>query len=112
MSKGSKYRPDLSNLIGNRYTIWKLEDFSATQILREINFCHFETQETAILFWPFEQVWIVHFLGTFDIFKSETFPNIKIQNLQEPELISRKSRVVSKIAKFPYCGISTVKNPN
>ena len=32
------------------YTMWKFQDFSATQILRESNFGgHFEAQKTAIL---------------------------------------------------------------
>ena len=30
-------------------TVWKFQDFFATQILREINFGHFEAQKTAIL---------------------------------------------------------------
>ena len=30
-------------------TIWKFQDFSATQILREIDFSHFEAPKTAIL---------------------------------------------------------------
>ena len=39
------YTPGQSNW---EYTIWKFQDFSATQILREINFGHFEAQKTAI----------------------------------------------------------------
>ena len=31
------------------YTMWKFEDFSATQSFREINFGHFEAPKTAIL---------------------------------------------------------------
>ena len=31
-----------------RHTVWKFQDFSATQILREINFGHFEAPKTAI----------------------------------------------------------------
>jgi len=31
------------------YTMWKFQDFSATQILREIKFGHFEALKTAIL---------------------------------------------------------------
>ena len=30
------------------YTMWKFQDFFATQILREINFGHFEAPKTAI----------------------------------------------------------------
>ena len=29
--------------------MWKIQDFSAAQILREINFGHFDAQKTAIL---------------------------------------------------------------
>ena len=31
------------------FTVWKVQDFSASQILREINFGHFEVPRTAIL---------------------------------------------------------------
>ena len=31
-----------------KYSMWKFEDFSATQILRQINFGHFEATKTAI----------------------------------------------------------------
>ena len=37
--KLNAYRPGKSKW---EYTMWKLQDFSATQILREINFGHFE----------------------------------------------------------------------
>ena len=41
---------DLGSLIGNlHFTIWKFQVFSATQILLEINFGHFEAPKTAIL---------------------------------------------------------------
>jgi len=40
------YRPGQPNW---EYTMWKFQDFSATQILREINFGCFEAQKTAIL---------------------------------------------------------------
>ena len=60
--------------------MWKILDFSPTQILREINFGHFEAQKTAIL-----SIWAAlsfEFLDTFDIFKCENFPKIKIQRLK------------------------------
>ena len=56
------------------------EFFSATQILREINFCYSEAQKIAVL-----TIWAAlnfEFMETFDIFKSEIFPIIKIQSLQ------------------------------
>ena len=40
------YRPGQPNW---ENTMWKFQDFSATQILREINFGHFEAPKTAIL---------------------------------------------------------------
>ena len=40
------YRPGQPNW---EYTMWKFQDFSATQILREINFGHFEGPKIAIL---------------------------------------------------------------
>ena len=39
--------PDL--LVSFEYTVWKFEEFSANQILREINFGHLEAPRTAIL---------------------------------------------------------------
>ena len=54
--------------------MWKFQNISATQILREINFGYLETPKTAILTnWAnvnFE------FLATLDIFKCEIFPKI------------------------------------
>ena len=40
------YRPGQPNW---EYTKWKFQQFSATQIFREINFGHFEAPKTAIL---------------------------------------------------------------
>ena len=52
------------------------QDFSAIQILREINFGHFEGPKSAIL-----TIWAalnIEFLETFNIFRCEIFPIIKI----------------------------------
>ena len=60
--------------------MWKFQDISATQILREINFGQFEAPKTTIL-----TIWAAlnfEFLGTLDIFKIEIFPKIKIHSLQ------------------------------
>ena len=62
--------------LGWEYTMWNFQDFSANQILREINFGHFEAPKTAIL-----TIWVAmnfKFLGTYDIFKCEIF--LKNQN--------------------------------
>ena len=40
---------DLGSLIGNTLCKWKFKDFSAPQILREINFGVFEATKTVIL---------------------------------------------------------------
>ena len=42
----ARYRPGQANW---EYIIWKFQDYSNTQILREINFGHFEAPKTAIL---------------------------------------------------------------
>ena len=55
-------------------TMLKFQEFTAYQILRELNFGHFEAQK--LPFWPFEY------------------------------------QSARKIARFPHCKISTVKNPN
>ena len=49
--------------------MWKFQDFFATQILREINFGHFEAPKTAIL-----TIWAdmnLELVDIFDIFKCE-----------------------------------------
>ena len=55
--------------------MWKFQDFSAIQILREINFGHFEASKTVSM----TILTAVKFelLGTLDIFKSEIFPKPK-----------------------------------
>ena len=60
--------------------MWISQDFSATQILREINFGHLKAPKTAIL--TFSAALNYAFLGAFDIFKCDIFPTIKIQNCQ------------------------------
>ena len=70
------YRPGQPNW---EYTMRKLQDFSGTRILREINFGHFEAPKTAIL-----TIWAAvnfEFLGTIDISKCEIFLKIKIDSL-------------------------------
>ena len=53
------------------YTVCKYKNFSDTQILREINFGHFEAPKNVILI-----IWAApnfEFLQTFDIFKCAIF---------------------------------------
>ena len=61
-------------------TMWKFQDFSATQILCEINFGHVVAPKTAILIIRADLNF--EFLGRFDIFKCDIFLKIKIQSLQ------------------------------
>ena len=61
------------------YTVWKLR-FSATQILREINFGHSKSLETAFL--TFFAVQYFDLLRIFNIFKGRLLPKIEIQSLQ------------------------------
>ena len=53
------------------YTMWKFQDFSATQVLGEINFGDIKGPKTAIL--TTYAVLNFEFLATFDIFKCEFF---------------------------------------
>ena len=56
-------------------TVWKLQDFSVTQILREINFGHVEHTKTAIL-----NIWAalnLKFLDIFDFVKCEIPKNLE-----------------------------------
>ena len=60
--------------------MWKFQDFSATQILREINVGHFEAPKTAIL-----TIWAAlnfEFVDIFDIFKREIAKKSKIRAAQ------------------------------
>ena len=58
----------------------KVKNFSATQILREINFGHFEAPKTVIL--TTRAALNFEFLGSFDIFKREMFLKVKNQSFQ------------------------------
>ena len=51
------------------YTVWKFQEFSATQILCEINFDNLEAPKTAIL--TISAALNFELLGTFAIFKCE-----------------------------------------
>ena len=62
-----KYRPGQPNM---EYTMWKFLDFSAPQILRELNFGHFRSLKTDIL--TIKQNLNCRFLDIFEIFKYET----------------------------------------
>ena len=65
----------------------KFQDFSATKILRAINFGHLKIPKTAL--WLFEVLWILNIWIFFDIHKCE-FP--------------KKSKFnVSKIVKMTVC---------
>ena len=72
-----KYRPGQPNW---EHTMWKFLNFSATQILHEINFGHFEAPKSAIL--AVSAALNFEFLEYFDIFKCEIFPKVKVQSLQ------------------------------
>ena len=77
----------LSSRIYTKISIWrnfeighmKFQDFSATQILREINFWSFWIPKAAFL----TILAVLHFeiLALFDIFKCEIFLKINIQSL-------------------------------
>ena len=55
--------------------MWKFQDFSATQILREINVGHFEPPKIAIL--TISAALNFEFLYIFDIFKRKIQKKIK-----------------------------------
>ena len=69
--------------------MWKFQFYSATQILREINFDHFEAPETVIL-----TIWAAlnfEFLGISDTYilsSVKVFPKFKIQSLQIVKMCS------------------------
>ena len=59
--------------------MWKLQDFSVIQILREIDANHFEAPKTANL-----TLWVAlnfEFMGIFDTLKCEIIRKTKIQTL-------------------------------
>ena len=66
------YRPGQPNC-----TMWKFQDFSATQILREIN------QLQKLAFWPYEKLWILNFcifliISSVKLPKNQKFKAFKI----------------------------------
>ena len=87
-------------------TMWKFQDFSATQILREINFGYLKPQRTAILTIPaavnFEFLGILAF-STVKFPKSQNSKLPKLVKWQlltywnQPRLISRKIRGAGKL---------------
>ena len=70
------YRPRQPNW---KYTMWKFQDFSDTQIIREINFGHFKGPKIAIL--TISALLNFTSLGTHEILMCEIFQKIKIQGL-------------------------------
>ena len=61
--------------------MWKFQDFTVTQILRELNMAMFKPQKSAIL--SILAAGNFGFIGIFDIFKCENYQKIKIQSLQK-----------------------------
>ena len=58
--------------------MWKLQDFSTTQILREINFGCVEATKTAILtIWEAVKLEFLDILDIFNFFKREIPKNAK-----------------------------------
>ena len=112
------YKPGQPNW---ELTMWKFQDFSTTQILREINFGHFEAQKTAI--WTIWAALDFEFLGTLTLsnvkfFQKSKFEASKIVKTEVFDLLKsakidftqNQSRRV--IAKFQHCGWFTDKIPN
>ena len=60
-------------------TVWKIQYFSTTQLLCEINFGHFEASKTTFLI--ISAVLEIEFLGILDIFRCKILTKIKINNL-------------------------------
>ena len=65
--------------------MWKFQDFSATQILREINFGHLEAPKIAIL--TISALLNFTSLGTHEFFMCGIFQKIKIQGLQNYQTV-------------------------
>ena len=69
---------NIQKFLGLFFTIWKFQDFSASQILCEINNVNLKPQKLTILPWA---VLNFEFLDAFDILKCEIFPTIEIRSL-------------------------------
>ena len=92
-----------------------MHDSSATQILHEINFGHFQNAKSKIAILTILQFWILNF-WEFLSFSSVHFP--KKSNLKAPKIVKMvvfdllKSTKIDftwnhngrKISKFPHCG--------
>ena len=75
--------------------MWKFQDFSATQILLEINFGNFEALKTAIL--TISAALNFESLGNFDIFKRV----LKIK-IEASKIVKMAVFVVLKSAKIDF----------
>ena len=64
---------------GKSFTVWKFQDFSVIQVLREINFGESRSSKTAV-FTGFGLLIFVH-LVDFSLRKLQKFIKIKIQTL-------------------------------
>ena len=107
------YRPGQPNW---ENTMWKFQDFSATQILREIDFGHFEAPKPSILI---NRAAInFGFLGIFGVFKGKMFLKSKFKAytmtvfdiLNSAKTISRKIKMAGKLLNFHSVEFP-VKNP-
>ena len=94
----------------SNFTMRTFQEFSATQMLREINFGHSEAPKKLPL-WPYDQVWFLNF-WIFLTFLSVKFPisqNSKPPKLLkwqflalwiQPKLISRQISMAGKLLNF------------
>ena len=89
------------------YTMLKLQDFSATRILREITFGHFEAPKTAIALWLFERLCILNF-WIFLTFSRVKFP--RYQNSKPPKLLKWQFWTLWAQPKLTSCKIRVAEN--
>ena len=96
------YRPGQPNW---KYIIWKFQEFSAIQLLREIDFDHFEGPKTAILtiwatpnfnFWEF----LTLFTKKKKIIASKIVKIVVFDLPKSDKIISQKIRMAEKLLHF------------
>ena len=75
-------------------TVWKLQDFSATQILREIKFSNFGVSKIAILPYLVAQ--------NLDIFEFLALSNVLIFTKNQNRASKMANIVVIELLKLPY----------
>ena len=108
------YGTDLGSLIRN-ITMWKIQDFSAIQILRQINVDQ-DPKTTTLTIWAALNFWKLLIFSSVKFLKIQNWLPAKLSKRQffwnQAKLISRKIIVAVTLLNFHSVEHSQSQNPN